>query len=442
MRFFLLALLLLSRSLIAAPTAPTVPAAAQASSHFDATAATNAWLATVPLNFRSKSDSYFEGRCWLILWDFLCSAAAMLILLESGASAWMRNIAQRLTAYLFLQSWVYWIEFCTAVVCLLFPLTVYEEFFRERSYGLMNQSFGGWLRDEFVAFLIIALLLGGLAIVTLIEIVRRLPGTWPIWCTVAALAFIIFTSAIEPVFLAPLFNTYTPLKNSMLKQQVLSLAGANGLSAGDVYEVNASTQSNRVSAFVSGFGATERVTLNDNLLNRVSPQGILAVVGHEIGHYVMHHILNQIIYSVMVLTAMFLILRFVLQRGIQMLGPRWQVQDVSDLAAIPFAALILLVMGFVFTPVDNSFTRMQEFEADLYGLNAARQPDGEAEVDLLLGEYRKLDPTPLEEILFFDHPGGRTRIYTAMRWKAENLCLFDPKLPCVQPSLTGTRPLQ
>ena len=73
------------------------------------------------------------------------------------------------------------------------------------------------------------------------------------------------------------------------------------------------------------------------------------------------------------------------------------------------------------TPVTNTITRTMEFEADMYGLNAARQPDGEANVDMLLGEYRKLDPSPIEEFIFFDHPSGRTRITAAMRWKAENL---------------------
>jgi STE24 endopeptidase len=103
---------------------------------------------------------------------------------------------------------------------------------------------------------------------------------------------------------------------------------------------------------------------------------------------------------------------------------------VSDVAALPVAVLILATLGFLFTPIANSFTREQEYEADMYGLNAARQPDGEAEVDLLLGEYRKMDPSPLEEMIFFDHPSGRTRIYAAMRWKAENLCLFDAQLSC------------
>jgi STE24 endopeptidase len=102
-------------------------------------------------------------------------------------------------------------------------------------------------------------------------------------------------------------------------------------------------------------------------------------------------------------------------------GPAWRVRSVDDLASLPLLALILGTLLFALTPVTNSFTRMQEEEADIFGLNAARQPDGMALVALKLGEYRKLDPGHLEEIIFFDHPSGRRRIYDAMRWKAEHL---------------------
>jgi STE24 endopeptidase len=82
---------------------------------------------------------------------------------------------------------------------------------------------------------------------------------------------------------------------------------------------------------------------------------------------------------------------------------------------------LLSMFLFVLTPVLNTEIRTQEYEADMYGLNAAQQPDAEARVDLMLAEYRKMDPSPLEEWLFYDHPSGRTRIYAAMRWKAEHL---------------------
>jgi STE24 endopeptidase len=194
--------------------------------------------------------------------------------------------------------------------------------------------------------------------------------------------------------------------------------------------MDASRQSKRVSANVSGFLGTERITLNDNLLNRCSPQAILAVMGHEMGHYVLNHVYKAILFFLIVVTIFFALLRRALEWSLGRWGLRWRIRGVGDVAVTPLAALWLVSFGFVFTPLNNTFIRVQEYEADMYGLNAARQPDGEAEADLLLGEYRKLDPSPLEEFLFFDHPSGRTRIYAAMRWKAENQCLGDSLNPC------------
>ena len=90
------------------------------------------------------------------------------------------------------------------------------------------------------------------------------------------------------------------------------------------------------------------------------------------------------------------------------------------MAVLPLAVIVFSVYFFLATPVTNSISRTMEYEADLFGLNAAQQPDGETNVDMLLGEYRKLDPGPIEEVIFYDHPSGRTRITAAMRWKAEH----------------------
>jgi STE24 endopeptidase len=274
----------------------------------------------------------------------------------------------------------------------------------------------------------VSAVLGGLAFSALVLVIRRLPTSWHMWGALVGIAFSCVAIVIGPVFIAPLFNRYKPLENQTIKQSILSLARANGIPATDVYEVDASKQSKRVSANVSGFLGTERITLNDNLLARCSPQAILAVMGHEMGHYVLHHIYNAVIFFTIVITVFFWLLRRGLESALARWGDRWKVRRVGDVAALPVAVLILSTLGFLFTPVMNSFTRTQEFEADMYGLNAARQPDGEAEVDLLLAEYRKMDPSPMEETIFFDHPSGRTRIYAAMRWKSENLCLFDAKL--------------
>jgi STE24 endopeptidase len=239
-----------------------------------------------------------------------------------------------------------------------------------------------------------------------------------------------------------LFNTYTKLKDPRIKDPILSMARANGIPATDVYEDDASRQSTRVSANVSGFLGTERITLNDNLLNRCTPEEIQTTMGHEMGHYVLHHVYKDILFFGVLFLAAFAFLNWSLKWSLARWGERWQISGITDVAVLPLAVLLLSVFLFVTTPLGNTWTRTQEYEADIFGLNAARQPDGEAAIDLKLGDYRKLDPGPIEEFLFFDHPSGRTRITAAMRWKRENLNRLDE--PSVQstPSAPPSPPVR
>jgi STE24 endopeptidase len=430
----LLPLLLLLSLLVAAQTPPAapalrIPAAAQAGPGFNAEAATNAYLATVPPSAKARSDAYFEGGYWLILWDFLYGAAVLVLLLATGWSARLRDLAERITRRKPLATWLYWAGFSLALFVFGSPLAVYEGFLRERQYGLMNQSFGGWFGDQ-AKMLAVNVVLGGLPMMALFGIIRRLPKTWHLWGAGVAIVFQAFSFLIWPVFIDPMFNKYTPLTDARIREPILRLARQNGIRATEVYEMDASRQSKRVSANVSGLLGTERITLNDNLLNRCSPQAIMSTMGHEMGHYVMHHLFNFLAYLAILVAIFFGVLRWGLNWALGRWGVRWGIRELGDPAVIPLAGLILSVLFFVATPVMNTLSRAQEYEADVFGLNTARQPDGEAEVDLLLGEYRKLDPTPLEEFVFFDHPSGRTRIYTAMRWKAENQCLGDAVNPC------------
>ena len=200
---------------------------------------------------------------------------------------------------------------------------------------------------------------------------------------------------------------------------ILSLARASGIDATDVWEVDASKQTKRISAYVAGFLGTERITLNDNLLNRASLPEIESVMAHEMGHYVLNHIYKVLVQLGIVIVVGFALLKLLFDR-LRTRYPRWQVRGVDDPAGLPLAAVLLSTYLFVLTPLLNTLVRVQEYEADLYGLNAAAEPDGFAQIALKLAEYRKLEPTPFEEFFFYDHPSGRTRIHAAMRWKAEH----------------------
>ena len=410
----------------AMPDEIPIPAAAQTSDHFSVQAATDAYLAEIPANSRAKSGAYFEGGYWLILWDFLYGAVIYLLLLYFRWSAKMRDLAERMTRFKPLQTLIYWVEFLIVTTILGAPLAIYEGFTRERQYGLATQTFGPWVNDQFKG-LLVSLVLGGLVMVVLFGIVRRLPRTWWIWGAIASMVFLAFFAMFAPVFVFPIFNKYTVLDDPRITKPILSLAHANGIPADKVYEVDASRQTTRMSANVSGFGSTMRITLNDNLLSRATPEEIQAVMGHEMGHYVLHHVSKDLLYFSVVILIFFALLRWSLEKSLALWGERWGIHGIGDPAVLPLVLLLGSIFAFVYTPFANTHVRTNEYEADMYGLNASRQPDGFARAAIHLGEYRKMSPGPIEEWIFFDHPSGRNRIMAAMRWKSENLSLFAPK---------------
>ncbi len=404
--------------LLAFSAVPTPAPAAQ--STFDPEAATEAYLAQVPPDVRNRSDSYFEGGEWLILWDFLAAMGVAALFLGTGLSANLRDRAERLTRFRALQTFFYAACYFLLAAILIFPLTLYEGFYRERAYGLLNQGFSAWMRDQVIG-LLATMILGGLAVTVLYTVFRRAPRTWWIWGAAVSLIFLMLLTLIVPVFLLPLFLKSTELTDEKVRGPILALARQNGVETNHVWVLGMSEQSNRTGGNVSGLGSTMRISLNDNLLRRSSPAGVQAVMGHELGHYVLDHVAISILaFGVLILLG-FALLRWALTAVLARRGERWRITGIADPAGLPLLIALGTLYFFLLTPVTNTITRTQEAEADLFGLNTARQPDGRAEVVLQHAEDRKLSPGPLEEFIFFDHPSGRNRILMAMRWKAEHL---------------------
>jgi STE24 endopeptidase len=403
-----------------ASPSPLTRSTSESSKPFDPAEATRAWLATVPADKRAKSDAYFEGGYWLILWNFLLAAAISTLLLQSRISARLRNFAERVTRFKALQVVLYAVPYLAIVALLSFPLDIYQGFYREHQYGMATQTFGPWLADQLKAFLVL-LIVGGLALVILYAVFRRAPRTWPVWGTIAAVCLSIFGTFVAPVFVEPLFNTYKPLDDPKIRESILAMARANEIPVDKVFVVDASRQTKRISANVAGLFSTTRIALNDNLLKRCTLPEIREVMAHEMGHYVLNHGAKLTIYFGIFALVGFVIARLAFDSAVRKWGEGWGVRGIADPTGLPLLTLIFSAYVFVLTPFINTVTRVTEREADAFGINTCREPDGAAMVALKLGEYRKLDPGPIEEFIFFDHPSGRARIRMAMDWKAARL---------------------
>lgn len=411
--------------------------ALQESRAIDPAAATQAWLDSVPQDKREKSDAYFEGGYWLILWNYLVAAAISILLLSSRISARLRDFWERLTRNKTPQIACYSVLYLLLVYVLSFPLNVYEHFFREHQYGFATQNFPAWFGEQLIG-LGITLIGGTIILIVLYAVFRRAPKTWWIWGTGVVVVFSFGLVFIAPVFIEPLFNTYKPLTKPEISEPILAMARANQIPVKQVFEVDASRQTTRVSANVAGFLGTTRIALNDNLLNQCTLPEIRLVMAHEMGHYVLNHGAKLLTYLGIFVLVGFALTRILFDAAIQRWGEKWGVRDIADPAGLPLLALIFSTLLFVVTPLLNTVVRVTEREADAFGVNTAREPDGMAGVALKLGAYRKLNPKPLEEFIFYDHPSGRARIRMAMDWKAANLSAGEgPKSESRNPKQTG-----
>jgi len=407
------------------PPGLQVPDAARPGPGFDVDRATEAWLALLSPEQRRLSDAYFEGGYWLKLVDLLYGLAALALLLWSGASRRMRDWAERRARSRLTRAAIYAALFFVAFFVLELPLAIYEDFWREHAYGLSNLSFGGWLKEALIA-LAVQVVIGSVVVALLYVALRGAGARWWLWATGLAFVVDVFLTFIGPVVVAPLFNDYKPLPEGPVRDAVFALLRANEVPTEHVAWFDNSKQTTRVGANASGLLGVARVSLNDNLLNKTSLPEIKAVLGHELGHYVLNHAYVGSVYFMLVFGIALWVAHLALDRAIARWGPRLRLRDRADPAGFPLLVGIFLIALFVLSPLTNTIVRTMEAEADAFGLNAAREPEGFAMAAMRLSSYRKLRPGPVEEFLFYDHPSGYERVRRAMLWRKENLPAATP----------------
>jgi STE24 endopeptidase len=409
--FFVYSALLLAGLMAATAFAQSVTTA------FDVEQASRAYIDTLQGAELEKSNSYFEGGYWLILWGALVAVLVDLLILKSRLSARFRDWAERITSRKWLQPALYALPYVIAGFLISLPWTVYRNFFREQQYGLMSQNFGAWFGEQIIG-IVISLVIFPLLAMAIFAVIRRAPKTWWLWGTGVIAGFLFIGLLLGPVFIAPLFNDYREMADGPMRDRIVAMAAEYDIPAENIYVFDQSKQHKRISANVSGIGPTIRISLNDNLLERTAPDEVAAVMGHELGHYVLGHSWRILWVLVLILAAGLWLVAKIAPRIIERYGEKWSVRNIADPAAIPLLSLILTIYFVAATPAVNTLIRVNESEADRFGLDTAKEPDGFAKVAMRLSEYRKIEPGPVEEMLFFDHPSGATRVRMAMQWKA------------------------
>ncbi len=389
---------------------------------FDPDVATRQWLDTMSPEATARSNRYFEGGYWIQFVGPLIGFIVAFLFLQLGFADKLRSFLKGTLRLYFFVAIGFALIYSLIGGIISFPWDYWVGFVRQHEFNLSTQDFGHWF-GEFLQDAGINLAIDAIAIGFLYLIISATKKAWWIWGTVGVIVFTAVLQIAAPVYLAPMRNTYTPIEQGELRTQIIGMAQANGVPTDNVRIYDRSRQTNSISANVSGFAGTTRISIADTLVQRGGIHGVRAVLGHEIGHYVLNHNISILI-MISLLTVITFGLANILFNRLSA-NQRWGITGISDPAGFPLLVSIITFLGLLATPIQNNIIRFHEQQADIFGINASREPDAWAEASILLSEYRKMEPTPLEEWFFYDHPSGYNRIHMAMEWKAHHMALGD-----------------
>lgn len=349
--------------------------------------------------------------------EFFISVAVLLIILFTGLSAKMRDWTASIKKN-WLRQWLYFALFVVVMYLLDFPANYYRNFVIETNYGFSNQNFMQWWGDDLKG-LALSIVFGIIAVWLLYFVINRFKRWWLVF-SIGLVPLMIFFVVIAPVVISPLFNKFEPLKDKVLETKLLTLADQVGIPGSHVFEVDASKQSNKINAYVTGLFSTKRIVLYDTIIKNFTHDEIMFVMGHEMGHYVMHHVwIGLSVFLIFLIFCLWLINTFI-HSIVLRYRTRFGFDRINDIASLPLLLLCLTVVMFFGQPVTNTVSRSMEHSADKFGMEHAGV-SGEVAASafdkLAVFNLSDANPNILTEIWFYDHPAIKKRI--------EYVCTFD-----------------
>lgn len=371
---------------------------------------------------------YSYTRYALYFASALVNALALLLLLRAGVSTRLRDLAERKGKNGLARAYVYYPLLTLAYGLLTLPLTFYAGYLLPHEYGLSNQKLSGFLLDGVKGYALSSLLAPPV-VALLYWTLRRSPRRWWMAFWVATIPLMVLTILLAPIVIEPLFNRFGPLRDESLRDRILALATEAGIERSRVYEVDASQRTKAVNAYVTGIGGSARIVLWDTLLEKLDEDEVISVMAHEMGHYVEHHVPLLLLGSI---AGSFVVL-LLTDRGTRALlarqGDAWGVRGLDDLASLPALMLVLALLNFFGSPVENAISRTFEQRADDFELRLTNDGRAAASSFVKLAELNLSlpSPPPFVEFWMFSHPPLEKRIRRALEWDQAHHGAMDPR---------------
>jgi STE24 endopeptidase len=361
-----------------------------------------------------EARRYNRIRRWLGISDFLLGLAMLLVLLATGWTGSLRDIA--LDAGF--QSYSFAVFLYVVMLMLIGKILGigldYYGFRLEHRFHLSNQKLRSWVWDEAKGFLV-GLVLAVIIVELLYFIIRQTPQHWWLIAWAAFLALFILIAQLAPVVLFPIFYKFEPLQDEDLKARLVRLSERAGTRVRGVYRWRLSEKSKKANAALTGLGSTRRIILADTLLDHYSPDEIEAVLAHELGHHVHRHIAKSILVQAGLTLVGFWAANWALHLAVNRY--HW-FETLSDFANLPLLVLVSTVLSFLVMPAMNAYSRFNERQADRYAFRSISR------VDPFISSMNKLadqnlaerSPSRFVEWFFHSHPAISKRVSAAEAW--------------------------
>jgi len=295
------------------------------------------------------------------------------------------------------------------------PFALYSEFGIEKHFGFSNMTIRMWIADEIKGFFVNLLILTPL-LLAMIALFKYTAGWWWLLLGCVYLVFSLGISIIYPIFIAPIFNKFTPLEDGELKSRLEELLKKCGFKASGLFVMDASRRSGHSNAYFTGFGKSKRVVLYDTLIEQLTIDEIEAVLGHELGHYKHHHILKKMLFMIPAVFASLFVISLLVNLPLLYKGFGFVSGEVVPYQMM-FIGIFLLSLvfgdwGILLSPIMNSLSRHDEFQADAFAkeIRGTGEPLCTALVKLNKENLSEIQVPKIYSVFNYSHPPLLERI--------------------------------
>ena len=372
-----------------------------------------------------KAIAYSTATYRLHFLSAAYSLILLLIILSMRVAPAFRDRAERVSRKRFVQAIVFVPLLLITFDLLNAPVDAYRHHL-DVHYGISVQGWVSWVWDWSKGELL-KLIFASILAYVLYGVIRRSPRRWWLYFGLASIPLLVFLTFISPVIIEPLFYRYEPLAATQpaLVEQIEKEVQHAGLSIPRerMFEMKASEKLNAIDAYVTGFGSSTRIVILDTTIAKMPSSETLLVVGHEMGHYVLDHIPKGIAFSGALTTLLLFLVYVLTNRTLERKHRSWSIRAVDDWASLPALMLFAYLFFFLAEPATNTFSRYQEHEADVYGLEVIHGlvPDSSetaAQAFQTLGEVDLADPNPSTfiKVWLFSHPSLADRLTFAREY--------------------------